>query len=121
MYKAWIFFLCRYQPFHISKSRIFSFYGGFVLPKEDFVGKREMNRMLRRVVEAGLVDHYLRKYVQPRFLLDSGEEGEPAGVVPFTPEHILGAVFVLAAGLCCAVVAFVREIVVGRSKKCIRK
>ena len=94
-----------------------------MLPKEDFVGKREMNRMLRRVVEAGLVEHYLRKYVQPRFLLDSGEEGEAAGagVVPFTPEHILGAVFILAAGLCCAVVAFVRETVIGRSRKSFRE
>lgn len=84
-----------YQPFYISKKAVFELQFSMMLKKyQDH--RRDLNRIVRHLQAAGIVDHLSNGYLSQEALIGQNLDNTPQ---PFTLEHFTGAFVILGVGL----------------------
>lgn len=103
-----------FQPFRLGKNVFLHFQGAFVFPKnQDWAG--EVNHILSRLLESGIIERTFRKYFPLRYIVK--EQPPDEAVEPFDLFNIIGGILVLAFGWTIAGVAFLVELLRGRTNK----
>ena len=85
--------------------------------------RKELQKIIKKLIEAGLMDHYKLKtgfYETRRRLLESDEEKiiyvEPPVVAPMIIEDLLPVFYILGLGLSFALIIFFIEVLMGSIK-----
>lgn len=96
-----------YQPWRIGKKIVAFNHNGMVSPKHSS-WTQDINMITQRLKDAGIINHFIRKYLKLRFLVEETLKvtSTPAA---FRVEHILGMVLIWMVGMVVATLAFIVE------------
>ena len=99
-----------FQGLRLTKEEPFYMTSGFIFPKSKAPWIDRFNRKLRRVVEAGIINYGIRKYMPQKMLeIANSRQSKKAPIKPkaFMVQHVIGVLAALGVGLAiCSSVLF---------------
>lgn len=103
------------EIFCFSKSNNVYTYSVAMITKKCFHLLPQMNSIIRRVLEFGLLEKWAKDNSAATLkLIQNSDEGNGDGLVVLTVAHITGAIIIMFVGYAAAFVAFIGEIIIGK-------
>ena len=99
-----------------------TFFTGWTFPKSS-PWKEEIDKSIRMLIEAGLVDQYKREdfFLTKKKFMESDEEKiifvEPPAVAPMNMHDLQGLFYVLGVGLAFSLITYLIEVLIGLNKR----